>query len=84
MITFLYPSWTSFSKDFLTTASTASWMVIQAIFKLKLLQETKTKQPLPAYLPHMPTGECPLAYVMPLPHSSDACSVSSMILWSAL
>ena len=26
----------------------------------------------------------PLACVMPLPHSSDACSVSSVIWWSAL
>ena len=80
----LYPSWTSFSKGFSGTPSTTSWMAIQVIFKLKLLQKTRRRPPSPTHLAHMPTGGCPLAYVMPLPHSSDACSVSSAIWWSAL
>ena len=33
---------------------------------------------------HMLTGGCPLACVMPLPHSSVACLVSSAIWWSTL
>ena len=53
-------------------------------FQIEIATGTRTKPPLPAHLAHMPTGECPLACVISLPHSSDACSVSSVIWWSAL
>ena len=73
-----------FMDQFLERISTASWMAIQAIFKLKLLQKTRRRPPSPAHLEHMPIGGCPLAYVMPLPNSSEACLISSAIWWSAL
>ena len=63
---------------------TAFWMAIQATSRLRLQQKTRRRPLSPAHLAHMPTGGCPLACVMPMPHSSDACSVSSVILWSAL
>ena len=62
----------------------ASWMAIEATSILKLLQKTRRRPPSPAHLAHMPTGGFPLACVMPLPHSNNACSVSSVIWWSAL
>ena len=64
--------------------SIASWMAIQAAFKLRLLQKTRRRPPLPAHSTHMLIGGCPLACVMPLPHSSAASSVSSVIWWSTL
>ena len=56
----------------------------QAIFKLRLLLKTRRRQPSPAHLAHILTGGCPFACVMPLPHSSAACSVFSVIWWSTL
>ena len=53
-------------------------------FQIEITAEDKRRPPSPAHLAHMPIGGCPLACVMPLPHSSDACSVSSVIWWSAL
>ena len=50
-------------------------------FQIEIAVEDQEKT---THLAHMPIGGCPLACVMPLPHSSDACLVSSAIWWSAL
>ena len=81
---FPLPSRDQLLEGFLATPSIASWMAVQAILKLRLLQKTRRRAPSHAHFEHMLIGGCPLAFVMPLPHSNTACSISSAIWWSAL
>ena len=78
-ITFLFHLWINFLRGFLATPFIVSWMVIQDISKSRSLQRIRKRQLSPVHLAHMHPGGCPLAFVMPLPHSNDVCSAFSAI-----
>ena len=59
--------------------SIVSWMAIQDISKLRLLQRTGKRQLSHAHLARMHTRGCSLAFVMPLPHFNNVCSAFSAI-----
>ena len=53
-------------------------------FQIEIAAEDQEKTTFTCQLAHMLTEGCPLACVMPLPHSNSACSLSSAIWWRAL
>ena len=76
---FPLPLWINCLRGFLATPSIVSWMAIQDISKLRLLQRTRKRQLSHAHLARMHTGGCPWAFVMPLPHFNNVCSAFSAI-----